>query len=93
MTINPQNRIQHNTHWPDINSSTISFLPTILPPQIQETQMQLSSKLLPITSTSATTVSRNKLHKQQRQRSTHTKNDIIQRRGRRNRKITITNDK
>jgi hypothetical protein len=43
MTITPQNHIQYNTHWPNINSSTISFSPTILPPQIQETQMQLSS--------------------------------------------------
>jgi hypothetical protein len=47
MTINPQNHIQYNTHWPDINSSTISFSPTLLPAQIQETQMQLSSNFYP----------------------------------------------
>jgi hypothetical protein len=47
MTIYPQNHIQYNTHCPDKSSSTISFSPTLLPPQIQETQMQLSSKFYP----------------------------------------------
>jgi hypothetical protein len=63
MTINPQNHVQYNTHWPAINSSTISFSKTILPPQIQETQMQLPSNFYPTPAHQQLQFSKNELYK------------------------------